>query len=506
MTGTASAGFSSSKLLHCFAALAALIDFGGCASVGDYFFDAGAPPPPVERSLQDWPYREIWSGVVFNGAKIGFTRLSLSPAADAPQRWEIESEAAIRLRFLGIDKRVNLRSRDRVREDLTLERFEYAYDLDGSPLEVRGESDGRTLSLQVRASGSRDERRIALDAPLYPQSALALLPVMRGLAPGRTSRYSVLQGETQAVAEAVQSVVAWERSPLFEGAAFKVETRLLGADTATWIAPDGRPRFELALRGVMISAPETEEQAKRYLIAASLSKDEALLDFSLLKTPRIDAPRRVARLEIELSGVPSDLAVPSDRQQACIRERERLRCTVNRDAAQDGAEPARLQDFLLPTLAAPSTDGQIVALARSIAGDAHDPEERLRRVLAWMEENIAKEAVDAFTAVDVLRERRAECQGHALLLAALSRALGIPVRVVNGLVYSEPHGGFLYHTWNETWLGNRGWRAVDAIFGQMQADATHIKLIEGESLLQLVPLVGMVGKARIESVRALGHW
>ena len=93
-----------------------------------------------------------------------------------------------------------------------------------------------------------------------------------------------------------------------------------------------------------------------------------------------------------------------------------------------------------------------------------------------------------------------------LLLAALSRALGIPVRVVNGLVYSEPHGGFLYHTWNEAWLGERGWRAVDAIFGQMQADATHLKLIEGESLLQLVPLVGMVGKARIESVRALSHW
>jgi hypothetical protein len=35
--------------------------------------------------------------------------------------------------------------------------------------------------------------------------------------------------------------------------------------------------------------------------------------------------------------------------------------------------------------------------------------------------NIAKEAVDSFTAVDVLRERR-RMQGHAYLFAALARA------------------------------------------------------------------------------------
>ncbi|MGH8673507.1 MAG: hypothetical protein ACREVG_04280, partial [Burkholderiales bacterium] len=89
----------------------------GCVGTQGYFQDAGAPLPARERALPDWPYREIWTGVVFNGTKIGFTRLSVARAADSPQRWEIESEAAIRLRFLGIDKRVNLRSRDRVRED-----------------------------------------------------------------------------------------------------------------------------------------------------------------------------------------------------------------------------------------------------------------------------------------------------------------------------------------------------------------------------------------------------
>jgi hypothetical protein len=478
----------------------------GCASTQEYFQDAGAAPPARERTLADWPYKEIWTGVVFNGSKIGFTRLTITPAPDAAQRWDIESEAAIRLRFLGIDKRINLHSRDRVRDDLTLERFHYAYELDGSALDVRGESDGRQLLLQVKASGASEERTVKLAAPLYPQSAITLVPVMRGLSPGRTLHFLVLQGETQAVATAEQKIIAWERSPLFDGPAFKVDTHLLGVETSTWIAADGRPVFELALHGTMISALETEPQAKSYLVAASLNKDETLLDFSLLRTDPIDSPQRVSHLEIELSGVPADMPVPSGGQQTCTREQTRLRCTVNRALLDNHTDPDQLKSLLLPTLQAPSTDGQIVELARSIAAGATNADERLHRILAWIDANIAKEAIDAFTAVDVLRERRAECQGHAALTAALARALAIPIRVVNGVVYSGQHGGFLYHTWNEAWIEGSGWQAVDPTLGQINADATHVKLIEGESLAQLAPLVGMVGKARIESARALARW
>ena len=123
-----------------------------------------------------------------------------------------------------------------------------------------------------------------------------------------------------------------------------------------------------------------------------------------------------------------------------------------------------------------------------------------------MDANIDKRAVDAFTAVDVLRAGQAECQGHAYLLAALARAMGLPARVVNGIVYSLEHDGFLYHSWNEVWLPEEGWRAVDATFGQPVADATHVKLIEGEHPAELLPLVGMVGRTRIESARALARW
>ena len=56
---------------------------GGCA--GMYFEDAGAPPtPPPRHALADLPYDEYWTGLIFDGNKIGFTHLRIGP--DAEQR------------------------------------------------------------------------------------------------------------------------------------------------------------------------------------------------------------------------------------------------------------------------------------------------------------------------------------------------------------------------------------------------------------------------------------
>jgi hypothetical protein len=464
---------------------------GGCST--QYFRDAGAPPAPQAISLEQWPHRDIWTGVVFNGDKIGFSRRTLRPVGDG--LYEIESEAAIRLRFLGVDKKVNLRALDRVRADLTLVSFRYEHEIDGSPLKVSGTADGKKLVLTIEASGSREESTLPLAEPLYPSSALSYLPVLRGLAVGRSAHFSVFEGETQKLAEAEQEVLAWESSKLFEGPAFKLVTRLLGLETTTWIAADGRPLLEIAMNGVLISGLEDEASARRYLVEASLNKRDSMVDFSLLRAGPLREPRTASRMEIVLDGVPEGFVLPSDGGQACGNSK----CVIDRTAPFARDDPAK---YLKATLAAPSNLGEIVSLSKTITGDANGEHEKISRLLAWMDQNIAKEAVDSFTAVDVLRERRAECQGHAYLFAALARASGIPTRIVNGIVYSADHGGFLYHTWNEAWIASAGWQPVDATFSQAHADATHLKLIEGELPGDLVPLVGLVGRIKVVSVSA----
>jgi transglutaminase-like putative cysteine protease len=91
-------------------------------------------------------------------------------------------------------------------------------------------------------------------------------------------------------------------------------------------------------------------------------------------------------------------------------------------------------------------------------------------------------------AKSILEHRKGDCNEHATLVAALLRAIGIPARIVVGLVFKDER--FYYHAWNEVYLDR--WVSLDAVLNQMPTDATHIKLINGgiENQIQLVGIMG----------------
>jgi transglutaminase-like putative cysteine protease len=111
-------------------------------------------------------------------------------------------------------------------------------------------------------------------------------------------------------------------------------------------------------------------------------------------------------------------------------------------------------------------------------------------------DNVEKEpALTVPSAREVAKARRGDCNEHAVLLTALARAVGIPAKVVAGTVYGDLGGGeegFYYHAWSELWLGS--WVSADAVFGQMPADATHVKLLEGgpERHMALAEVIGQL--------------
>jgi len=472
------------------ASVALLVLLSGCA--GRYFRDAGEPPfPPPRYSLAALPQPEHWTGIVFNGAKIGFTHSRVVPAAQQGL-YEIHGEAVIRFRFLGLEKRVLVRSLDTVDENARLVRFDYHTGLDDSEQRVSGEvRDGRIFYQVTNAKRPPEKKEEPLSEPLYPSGALGLLPVLQGLRIGSEFRWLVFNGETQSLDQASQRIEAYETSDLFAGAAFKVRTDLMGLHTTTWIDARGRPVFELGLNGVIVSALEDEPTAKSYLASAALNKDDVLVQWSLIKAPlALPDPRKARFLRVSLSRPPL-----SDERQSCRVAAGDVLCEI--DATRTAApSPGAADTHLRPSATVQSHDPMIRALAQKIAAGRETVPQRIGAVLAWLEENIRKEPVDAFSALDVLDAKRGECQGHTYLYTALMRALGIPTRVVNGLVYSAEHEGFLYHTWAES-LVDGSWRAVDPTFNQISADATHIALVRGETLAELAPLVDWVGNTRI---------
>ena len=479
----------------CAACLALL---SGCAS--QFFHDAGSPPPAPGYTLAQLPQPEYWTGIVFNGAKIGFSHTRLT-AASEPGTYELRGEAVFRFRLLGFEKRVEVHSVDTLDERARLLRFAYHYVLDDTEQDLSGEvRDGR---LRYRISTGRrpaEQREETLAEDLYPAGALDLLPVLKGLRVGSAFEWLVFNGETQSLDRAQQRIEAYETSDLFSGNAFRVQTDMLGLHSTTWIDARGLPVFELGMNGVVISALEEERTAKGYLTSAALNKDEVIVSWSLVKASLpLSDPRQARFLRFALLDPGPNRAPLSDSRQHCAPSSRNVVCEIDSSisAPGDGAVAAALQS----SSTVQSRDPMIRTLARTIAGQRTSDAEKVDAVLAWIELNIGKEAVDTFSALDVLLAKRGECQGHAYLYTALMRSLGVPTRVVNGLVYSPEHKGFLYHTWAES-LVDGGWRAVDPTFNQSRADATHIALVRGEGLADLTPLVDWVGNTRIQVLEA----
>lgn len=447
------------------------------------------------------PASDSWHGILFNGNKIGFSHLEVRPES---QGYSLRAEAAFRLRFLSVDKNFAMSSIDWVNADLTLRRLESSYVLDGSRLNIQGEVKDGVLITTVSSGGNSETKRLTLNAPLYPAEAILHYPVMHGLAPGRQYRYQVYDGESRQVHEVEQEILGLERSDLFAGEAYKVRTRTQGNEIMSWIDPHGRVLTETMLNGAFISAMEDEQHARAYLASASLNKNELLLDFSRVTLDQpIPSPRQTTVMEIELTGLNGLMLINNNIQQ-CSRLNDRLRCRIATAGNLPSHEGASFdpKTTLGSSIAVPSESPAIRDLAQNIIGNRKKPEQQINALLEWIRLNIKQEIVDVFSALDVLEKRAAECQGHSYLYAALARSLGIPTRVVNGLVYSEQHQGLLYHTWTESWLDGR-WQAVDPTFSQFRADATHLRLLEGEAVADLTPIMQFMGrvKARVVSVQ-----
>ncbi len=484
------------RSVHSVALLFAILG-SGCTSM--YFRTLNEVPVVEPPQPSHWPWDEYWTGIVFNGNKIGFTHQQFVPDQD---RFRISSEAALRLRFLVIDKQFAAATHDWVDAGLQLEKFEYAYKIDKSRRIVKGEVHGSQLVLEVSTPDQIDSRVLQFEGELVPMNALYLYPVLHGLQVGKVYNFQVFDGESLAIHPVEQTIVAYQSSELFDDKAFKLETKVMGLSTTTWLDVSGLPQFELSLNGTLISVLEPEQYAKEYLTQAALSKAEQFLSYSLIPvTNEIPDPRSRMVLHVRLSGVPESFVLMDTSMQQCHKHNNAWVCRIQNDQrATDSVQALPAVDTvhnLLPSFTVNSTAERIVDLAGEIAPASAEPNDQVHHILEWIDNNIEKAIVDSFNSLDVLTQRKAECQGHSMLYAALARSLGIPTRLLNGVVYSEEYNAFVYHTWVESYIDNR-WQAIDPTFGQRYADATHIALIEGEELADLTALLPLIGRLEIE--------
>jgi hypothetical protein len=142
--------------------------------------------------------------------------------------------------------------------------------------------------------------------------------------------------------------------------------------------------------------------------------------------------------------------------------------------------------------------GQIVG---EIAGGDTDPYRRALALAAWVHGALAFDpGIVLASASELARARRGTCAGHAVLLAALARASGIPARFVAGLAHTG--GVWAGHAWVELHLGGT-WLPFDsALYRAGPADAARLALARDGLASGLGPLLlgglQLVGRISVE--------
>lgn len=355
----------------------------------------------------------------------------------------------------------------------------------------------------------------------------------RGLKPG--TRYSLPLYDPSIspdkVTPAVMEIGNKEKVDLFGRTVEAIKSRqiitlqsLFGktdVETVTWLDDAGDAvKLEMNLMDIPI---ELIACPKPVALAKDNPMDLMAETLIHVKEPVDAAARQITyRLKWASSpgnGATSRPAVPeTDMQRVQSNGPAETLVTITRRSAQ----PAQSRPATMPAeqrerylAAAPTVDYKdptVKALAKRAAGDARDPYELADRLRRFVGDYVRTKnlSVGFGTASEVARSREGDCTEHAVLLAGLGRAVGIPTRLVFGIVYADDFAGgsnvFVGHMWTQFWIRGR-WVDLDAALRQTDVDPTHIALglsaADENGLADMVSSLWLtLGKMSVEVVKS----
>lgn len=134
-------------------------------------------------------------------------------------------------------------------------------------------------------------------------------------------------------------------------------------------------------------------------------------------------------------------------------------------------------------------------LVKAICGEETDGWLVTQKILGWLYQNIQSEITpQMLTTEEILARRKGKCTEYAILFAAMTRAAGLPTKVVLGERYQN--GVWIGHMWNEVWLGE--WVAVDSSYDQSAPDSLLLKLADSAEVTEIQKVcVGLMRKLGI---------
>lgn len=384
------------------------------------------------------------------------------------------------------------------------------------PAVVTGLVEGDKLHLQTMVAGTKTTHEIAWPADARGYFAVNQELKHRPMEPGERRTFKALQPIMNVLATVELAAADYEETELLTGS-----YKLLRID-CTLDQPGGKLEQTLWANrtGEIMKSYMSAMQMASYRTtkAAALEQTDATFDLGKTSTVKLSKPlasphqAQKIRYRVELAGEdPVSLFVSGATQQVKSTGPNTAEITVEAigpETPMPAAEAARgsppTDEDREPNNLVQSEDPQIAAMAEKAAGDEKDPWKIAQALESYVHENVKdKNYSTAFaSAIEVAESMSGDCTEHAVLLAALARARGIPSRAAIGLVYAPSEQGFAYHMWTEVYVNDR-WIPLDATLGKGSIGAAHLKLADSNlkgatAYSSFLPVAKVIGKLKIE--------
>ena len=438
---------------------------------------------------------EGWMGLYMNGRKVGYSNFEMKRVDSG---FELIDRSVLRLRMLDRDQKIFAQTTAATDATHALRSFKVRLQSDIGRFQLKGEVRSGEVLIDLNVGGKNDRRRFPLDQPIFLPSALRASMVAAGLEAGASRKAAIFDAASLTTEPVVVRTTGVEELAVAGGVvdAWRIVESFRGMETTVWLGRDGRVLREEGPLG-LVAVREDRQTATEEGWSEGALVD--LMDAVAVPVrAAIGDARERRELRLRIGGI-DKIKLPEDQRQSLragvLTVRREIETAQGTFALP--SQDRRWREDLLATAFVQSDHPRIHEVAKRALSGSTDALEAALRLRRWVYDNLEKRAVASIpNALQVLEMGAGDCNEHAVLFAALARAVGLPTRIVAGLVYSE--GVFLYHAWNEVWLGT-GWVSVDTALDQMPADATHIKVIEGEPdrHVELIPLIGKLSLALV---------
>jgi hypothetical protein len=508
-----------------------------CAALAFLVF---ALATPVRAEAPPKIVKETWDAAYLEGAKCGsFRTVTAALERDGQKLFRTTLTMDLRIRRYNAVVPLKIETTDDESADgkvLGLSMTQFA---DKGSLTQTGTVEGTELVIGIK--GQPDTRRVSWDATVLGMLKQDSVFRDRKVKPGdkfdyRTFELSLLMPVTIRVAvkdfEEVDLLLPKDVNG--KSVAERQKKKLLRVETVpdkvevggnavqlpklvSWLddSREGvRSEMELPSLGKITLYRTTKAIAAEEGIAPALMPDlglNSLIALNRAIARPLDAASIVYRVTVKGDDDPSTTFIRDARQQVSDASGASFTLTVQRQripADAPEAEGAKAE-FTQSSYFIDSDDPRVRELAAAAIAREADAWRKAQRIERWVYDHMTGTSDVGFVpSSQIARDLKGDCRQHAMLAAAMCRAVGVPARTAVGLVYvNDPSRGpvFGFHMWTEVWARGK-WLGVDATLGRGTLGPGHLKVADAswhntQTLAPLLPVIRVMGRLGIEVVK-----